>query len=166
MNSEAGVLGWDGGGRSHVLLVPMIACAPCSSCLAQSTVNFLFISLHFERSVLLVFPSEGHMAKQGRRRPPLPRSPIPTREGPDLAVRLCQGQEDPGRGCSPVPAAQPVTPDQAQQLPWQPLLRAPWRPRVTTADATSSSHAPSPSQHTLTQQRPSRTRAASTEAIS
>lgn len=67
-----------------------------------------------------------------------------------------------GGAIGPVPTAQLVTPGQALQLPWQPLHCAPWRPQVTTADATTSRHTPlSPPQHALTQQHRSHTPAIS-----
>lgn len=127
-----------------VPLVPM--CYICSMFIMLSTEYFQFginfSSFQFLRS--LGFPqSEGHMAGQERRRLTLPLCQIPRQVEPShtcAAVSAARGHW--GGAVGPVPAAQLVTPDQAQQLPWQPLHCAPRRPQVTTADATTGRHTP------------------------
>lgn len=102
------------------------------------------------------------MTKQGPRGS-LPFCQIPMRAEPNHAcpaVSATRGHW--GGAVGPVPTAQPVTPGHALQLPWQPLHCAPWRPQVTTADATTSRRMPSsPPQHALTQQHRSHTPATS-----
>lgn len=123
----------------------------CTAFIVLSTEYFQFhinfFSFQFFRS--LGFPqSEGHT-----RRLTLPLCQIPMRVGPKDTYTAVSATGGHCRGAiGPVPAAQLVTPDHAQQLPWQPLHCAPWRPRVTTADATTSRPTPfSPPQHALTQ---------------
>lgn len=102
-----------------------------------------FISLQFRSS--LGFPQrEGHRAKRGTRRLALQPCQVPRRESPTSLYCCVSDKRTLGGAVGPVPAAQLVTPDQAQQLPWQLLHCAPRRPRVTAADAPTSRRPPPP----------------------
>lgn len=103
----------------------------------QFPINFLSFFLDF-----LVFPRvKGIQQYKKQESSLLPLTQILMRMGPS---HTCTTASATGRHwggtIGPVPAAQLVTSDQAQQLPWQLLHCALWRPWVATADATTSRH--------------------------
>lgn len=116
----------------------------CPSFIALSTE-------YFQLHMVFISANEGHTGNKEQEGSNVPLCQIPPWAEPKPRSRSCVSDSG---AIGPAPAAQSVTPDHAQPLPWQPLHCAPWRPRVTTADAATSRPTPfSPPRHALTQHR-------------